>query len=1721
MGTFQDASVMFELEEKRTAWTPDLIGPIFKKPTIGLREVLLTHRMDKCVRTLATFVPDELIYETDISRKNFRKFNVVLAMIDVSRLFGHYQKYTNADNGGSYALVEMLNSFIGRIVEEVYYSGGDVYKFSLDGIVVLWRVSKDTFFSSTLYNVILHAQKMQAMVEAVKDKSFEGKIDVVVSAGEVIFSVIGDDTARDYVIGGSPVMELKFAKRICLPGDLVLCSSAWEHCAPSQYEYVIKDSSNVKIIRVLGEPRSASIMKSKQTQSKSDATNRPGKLASSILSEEMDVENSDFNDVDAFSSYSGRSRLTTIISSRLPAARISIIETLKQRLGVQLETYIHKPVLEQIKREASLDHLTEVRRVTVLVVNVIPNRCTVHELISLIDEIFSIILKIATKYSGHVSVNIYTRDILLHVVYGMRGYGELDDDKMAKSGVLSALQILDETKRVGGIKTVFIGISTGMAFCGVIGHCVRQQYMIIGDPMYKATSLMALSFGKAYCDYDTVMHSYLKTERFQSRGMMVLKGYGKTQVYEVVELHKMSEEYHLNIDYVYPILGRTKELEYFKDILDDIGVPGKSYAGMLIEGAERSGKSRLLDAFAMIAQNRQLTLLKLALRESFVDKEFSVLYQLLLQLFCATNCTAMGDRERIVSNRVATLISPKNLCYLNPVMKVHFPLTKEYCKLTDWERHTKTIDIFNTMLQKIGENICILLDDVQNMDVLSWKFLSAAMENDNVIVAMTMLEPISWDNLSQAEMGICQDKRLLSKSLQDFDSEYITAFACQFLNVLAIPKFLDRTLQKRGKNAIAWCEAFLTSSLQTNAVEFTNIAPNDPRVHELVFPKSVYVTKVPSNLTPEELAPPLNWTQMSRIRVCLTSWRQTSFIEINRDVMGLRIDIYNRMNPYEQDFIKCAATLGGVFVRNMIANVMVNAAPLYTSKAVAEMIRLRILECAMIQRRNCHIDESMFFLQKNRRSFSNMQHLTTCECQPTRVFAPRSLPTYAHCQYLEFVMPSYRKLFYNILPVHERKEFHTKAIAILERYAHRCSTCGGDGFLSMFSKEEPPSEPQVDEQASTPSLYAMKRRRTQSRLMDRRESKRNVLMLTNGTNDGDRKNRDSVVIRRISLLPSFEDNNEEEDISAANSLQAGPSDGSKKTQIVWENRLKHLSHLDYRNCRCVDAIDYSYWRLLFHLQHSQDLEKLTNFMLDYSAGLIATGQPIFATKFLSDTTAEIKYTKAREQLNVVLVDEAISKEITLLLIGDAYVSYGNYGLARRHYKEALNMRSVTRHRDKSACYGVWKEKLRFKLRGSPNYLLHRVSDRTAMKKLELAICLQRLSLAMMLEQDTKSAKSIIIQSFDIAFRTVGGFLEKGIIFLTAVKIFRKDYRYVRSLEKSMMQVVSEKTNWQTLVELIILAKVYRVFFENSFLNGELKKCMETGINLLKICSLFHYNEAKIAVLPTLIEVMVWTKNLNAAMDLLKELYFLSEEDVDRSALTWYYALCLEVLLDAGMFIESYDTCYNHYLSIAIRKKFAGVVRDPQSLTRLSTCVIIWQLRMSMPITDEYLLNVNEYVKDMQYYNHSQIYSCIKGLECYLLILNQRINIKRSHDVVDRLQNATTLMRAIRRMQHKAAFVKPFMNLFQGYMFHVRGRKSAALACLQRANKWAVIQGNRMIQASVQQNKRTWQQNYNNMAMYWVEALARKGEISWQEIHNFDVDTWSTVMYPLPIPTFAI
>ncbi|XP_026825395.1 uncharacterized protein LOC113561933 [Ooceraea biroi] len=1102
---------------------------------------------------------------------------------------------------------------------------------------------------------------------------------------------------------------------------------------------------------------------------------------------------------------------------------IATIAAINPDFGVQLRSYLMKPVIQQIEKSQSLEFLTEIRQITAISLDVIANKCPDHELILLADRCFILLHSIAAKYAGCINaLSLYDKNILFCIVFGIRGSDNDDQFKInetCKNAVTCAIHMLQAVKNVAGIISAFVGVSTGMAYCGVIGHSARKHYAVIGLPIVKAEKIMDISYNKISCDHDTVLHSRLSKDQFRSRGVRSLQ-FEKCHIYDLDYSRIKKDVETSSLDYCYPILGRTHELECFDNILDDIGVADRNYSGLLIE---------------------------------------------------------------------------------------------------------------------LQTKICILLDDIQYMNYKSWQFLSSALNNPNVIIVMTMLKPNSLKNLTDAEVEICKDERLTKCTLNGLEPNLLPVFACQFLNVLGISRKLKMDLQRCQDGRIDCCETFLTSILQNNALDFITIELSQLKKHDLFFPYISLVTKLPVDLTLEEQIPPLQWKQIKHLNVCIENKEYSNIYNVG-DVKGryavktfyfvtveMMAEIYHKMNPYEQSLITCAATLGKVFKRYVLQNVMPNAILPHTNKGDASLVQ------------------------------------------------------YAHCKMLEFKVDLFRKVIYDMQSDAEKRDHHARIVKLYIQDARKCISCGGRNFLKIPSKEIFMEKESPIESARV----SLTRRRS---IVENQNDKwslarRSVLSVSAIAS----RRPESSDTRRISLLPMYLDDEEDEG----------------------------------------------------------EMNEILDFVMEYSAGLIQTAQPLYAITLLTVAT---KRNEAAEKEESNLEENITNKRIILILMGLCAFLY--------------------------------------------------VQDKL------------------------KVAQVAAIRSVKLGFPSADNFAEKGEIYLAAVQVLyrTKNMKLLREVERSMLAIIKVKTTWYDAEEIVMVANIYHTMYQTRALGGKLEEAVDMGIRVLKISVALHLNKLMLIIVPSLIEIMLWTKRINDAVDLMQQLFFLADSDIDLSARTWYYALSLELMLDAGIVLESYDSSYTYYKKFIAYRSKSCVMRDPQSLCRLMTCLWMYQIRMGYAVINSVECRMEEYMTDINYYNFAQIFSCCMRLECCLLILLRCVNLKNSTELLTLIQNTGKMIKCLNGISSHAAVVKPRLYLLVAYLYVIRGRKSSTRFYLHKAQKFASSQGNKMISAWIIQNKRTWiEKIYNNMAQYWLEYVESEDIVAWQYIRNFNIDTWSTILYSLSTP----
>ena len=192
-----------------------------------------------------------------------------------------------------------------------------------------------------------------------------------------------------------------------------------------------------------------------------------------------------------------------------------------------LRKYIPVSVMPYLQNKNSEFWLPEFRRVTTLFVNLgvevsgdLKNAANLKSLTSKLKGAFRVVQECAERYEGSINKVFFEKDkVNLLVIFGLPPFAHGDD---AKRGVLCGLSIMGtlpmQCERIvfisfkGSLAKSFlngqsIGITTGLAFCGVIGgdkssgngkgqgriERYQREYSVIGDSINLASRLMHLA----------------------------------------------------------------------------------------------------------------------------------------------------------------------------------------------------------------------------------------------------------------------------------------------------------------------------------------------------------------------------------------------------------------------------------------------------------------------------------------------------------------------------------------------------------------------------------------------------------------------------------------------------------------------------------------------------------------------------------------------------------------------------------------------------------------------------------------------------------------------------------------------------------------------------------------------------------------------------------------------------------------------------------------------------------------------------------------------------------------------------------------------------------------------------------------------------------------------------------------------------------------------------
>lgn len=156
------------------------------------------------------------------------------------------------------------------------------------------------------------------------------------------------------------------------------------------------------------------------------------------------------------------------------------------------------------------------------------------------------------------------------------------------------------------IISISIGVTSGLSYCGVVGHSLRREYSVISVTVNKAARLMMAYPKVVSCDQESLLQSKLDMKHFTMLPKVKLKGLCDDIIaYEFKEqFEKMDMQQP--ITYKFPILGRGEQLALSRKLLTDAisnyqrdekstESSSAKTSCLVIEGETQQGKTRVLN----------------------------------------------------------------------------------------------------------------------------------------------------------------------------------------------------------------------------------------------------------------------------------------------------------------------------------------------------------------------------------------------------------------------------------------------------------------------------------------------------------------------------------------------------------------------------------------------------------------------------------------------------------------------------------------------------------------------------------------------------------------------------------------------------------------------------------------------------------------------------------------------------------------------------------------------------------------------------------------------------------------------------------------------------------------------------------------------------------------------------------------------------------------------
>ncbi|XP_041983062.1 adenylate cyclase type 10-like isoform X2 [Aricia agestis] len=1463
-------------------------------------EVKLTRKQ---TLVLSTLVPDEILLMEKFDVSSPRRFVGVLLMADVSGFTALSERYNNAGKAGTYQLTAILNTYLGSLIEVVYSYGGDIIKFAGDAFLALWKLDKRSFLCQTIHTAIACSLVIQHAYGSFEtDAKVNLKVKLAIAAGNLIFSPIGAGSEMNYVLFGLPVLEAKKAESLCASGEVKLTPTAWGHCYSRNYVHHVDDQGYITIKAILYDPHETNVTK--------PFLDFPAMLRRVNKPQTMLNDLSD----SLFEPSKKMSNIEIIKRKEFLSLRKTILLGEERNIGSQIRKFMIRPVLTQIDAHQPLEYLTEMRQVSVMFVTLKPKDCPFSQVINIVHNSYKITCELVYKSMGCVNkIILFDKDVMILVIFGLRGFKH---ESEAQATLKCSYNIKKLLTALDGVLEVSIGVTTGKVYCGVVGHPLRREFTVIGAAVNRAARFMCTYRNKITCDEATYLNSKLSGNGFTVQPSITMKGIihpGK--IYEYNEDIRLKQMFDIAI--IPPLLNREDEMDYFKSWLNSNTRTYRDFDALLLIGESRVGKTRLLEWMLRYAKNNEIITCCVSLTSIHASTPYLAVSQIVNQLLGLKEPLSEFEKEKKIINILSYY--SEDLCYLNEVLKVRFAYHERSSDISEETRLEKAKYIFSTILKSLPHTYAIFIDDLQNLDDLSWEFISLLLDDIKIYSVLTVTRG-KFQAMKSWFYAVYMKNNIRKMVLKPLDKQWIPSLACQILDVNGVPNELCDALRSKCNGMPGQVETFLMHLFSCGALDLKRINKEElPSYNEeLHFPKPAQIQFVALDSKDQpSLDQARSENQSDQVSVCILKNKDdlnTELNEINLDAL-IMIQL-DSLAPYQQLLLKIASVIGNIFSRDLLESIMYENDPTATAKAIKRLFSMRIISCANIKRKQ-HIT----FREST--PLGSFKESPTCECgfeyDPDQ---NEGLPKYAFCKVMKFKNKNSRKTFYELLPLNQKKDFHTRIVNHLENKKHKCHSCGGS--ITIVQSITGLECLKIDSSSLIKETNCDSAK--ENKILNASSNNAMVLKTPNLTT-----NRDDVTSNEKKHC--WVDNNLMF-VNIRHVLEAKTTNDWESIGIIEsednlnENKNNFIppglklergvSRTDFKACSCAELNITVSEQLIFHSREAQIKMKVVDFLIKYSyLNLLA---------HISNSKVIVKLNEAES----ICIDKSVnylSKCQRKLYLGKIYTLKANanlladklmaakididkamriYGFDVNKVRKILNFRSIISH---------------IKLRHG------KYRNQADERRSDSIMCFNVATALYSAINDGTSAKAAAQRALYLSQTVKCNVIDLCNAFYNFIELELPGLANTNlRLDKLTYMTLSMIPNAIQSEELYAVGKLFMALFTAYTARANIPVAIRYGYQALALSQFLYVVHISIDIIPNLFYLLLSRCRIKEAVEVVEILLQIGCPEEWFECQIWYHALCMDFILDAGLQIETPEMI-DDFTELSLQKrKFSGPCR---------------------------------------------------------------------------------------------------------------------------------------------------------------------------------------------------